>query len=85
MAAKQEFCNVSPKFLPLFFVTLFASVSALNERRNFFEGKDVDAAYFPLHKSQKFIGLEKLPTFIVHDFAKSPGVKNVKTNYLNHL
>lgn len=66
-------------------VTWSAPEAAFNEPGNFFEGKGVDAVYFPFHKAQQFIGLDQLPTFMVNDCIKSPDVASVKDGYRMHL
>ncbi len=38
----------------------------------FFDGRGVDGVYFAFHKSQQFLGLSQLPTFMVNDVIKEP-------------
>lgn len=66
-------------------LTWNAPIEAFNEPDNFFEGRGVDGAYFPFHKSQEFIGLEALPTFIATDVIKAPDVDRDKATYRAHL
>lgn len=66
-------------------LTWNAPLEAFDEADNFFEGRGVDGVYFPFHKSQEFIGLEALPTFIANDVMKAPDVERDKAAYRNHL
>lgn len=66
-------------------VTWNAPVEAFNKFGNFFDGRGVDGVYFPFHKSQQFVGLNALPTFMVNDVIKAPQVDNYITAYRNHL
>ena len=40
-----------------------APQQAFDDPADFFEGKGVDAVYFPFHKANEFLGLTALPTF----------------------
>lgn len=66
-------------------LTWNAPLEAFDEPDNFFEGRGVDGVYFPFHKSQEFIGLEALPTFIANDVMKAPDVARDKAAYRKHL
>lgn len=66
-------------------LTWNAPLEAFDEPDNFFEGRGVDGVYFPFHKSQEFIGLEALPTFIANDVMKMPDVDRDKAAYRAHL
>lgn len=66
-------------------LTWNAPLEAFEEPNNFFEGRGVDGVYFPFHKSQEFIGLEALPTFIANDVMKVPDVDRDKAAYRSHL
>lgn len=66
-------------------LTWNAPLEAFYEPDNFFEGRGVDGVYFPFHKSQAFIGLEALPTFITNDVMKMPDVDRDKAAYRAHL
>ncbi|MGO2055411.1 MAG: NAD(P)H-dependent oxidoreductase, partial [Halomonadaceae bacterium] len=66
-------------------LTWNAPLEAFDEPDNFFEGRGVDGVYFPFHKSQEFIGLAALPTFIANDVMKMPDVDRDKAAYRNHL
>ena len=66
-------------------LTWNAPLEAFDEPGNFFEGRGVEGVYFPFHKSQEFIGLEALPTFIANDVMKVPQVDRNKADYRDHL
>ncbi|MGO2149562.1 NAD(P)H-dependent oxidoreductase, partial [Halomonas sp.] len=66
-------------------LTWNAPLAAFDEADNFFEGRGVDGVYFPFHKSQEFIGLEALPTFIANDVIKAPDVARDMAAYAQHL
>lgn len=66
-------------------VTWNAPVKAFNEFGNFFDGRGVDGVYFAFHKSQQFLGLSALPTFIVNDVIKDPHVNEYIATYQEHL
>lgn len=66
-------------------LTWNAPLEAFDEPNNFFEGRGVDGVYFPFHKSQEFIGLAALPTFIANDVMKVPNVERDKAAYRKHL
>lgn len=66
-------------------VTWNAPQEAFDEAGNFFEGRGVDAVYFPFHKSQEFLGLQGLPTFLATDVIKAPRVDADVAAYREHL
>ncbi|MGM0544506.1 MAG: NAD(P)H-dependent oxidoreductase [Pseudomonadota bacterium] len=66
-------------------LTWNAPLEAFDEPNNFFEGRGVDGVYLPFHKSQEFIGLAALPTFIANDVMKVPNVERDKAAYRKHL
>ncbi|OHV08692.1 NAD(P)H-dependent oxidoreductase [Kushneria phosphatilytica] len=66
-------------------LTWNAPQEAFDEPGNFFEGRGVDAVYFPFHKSQQFLGLEALPTFLATDVIKAPAVDDQIERYRHHL
>lgn len=66
-------------------LTWNAPLEAFDEPGNFFEGKGVDGVYFPFHKSQEFVGLSALRTFIANDVIKAPDVERDKAAYRDHL
>lgn len=66
-------------------LTWNAPREAFDEPGNFFEGRGVDAVYFPFHKSQAFVGLAALPTFLANDVIKAPDIERDKAAYAEHL
>ncbi|MEA5097210.1 MAG: NAD(P)H-dependent oxidoreductase [Burkholderiaceae bacterium] len=66
-------------------VTWNAPMEAFTEPGQFFEGKGVDAVYFPIHKANQFLGLSPLPTFICNDVMKQPDIENDVIRYRAHL
>lgn len=66
-------------------LTWNAPLEAFEAQGNFFEGRGVDGVYFPFHKSQAFIGLAALPTFIANDVMKAPNVERDTQAYRSHL
>ncbi|MGO2240712.1 MAG: NAD(P)H-dependent oxidoreductase [Halomonas sp.] len=66
-------------------LTWNAPLAAFEAPGNFFEGRGVDGVYFPFHKSQEFIGLAALPTFIANDVMKVPNVERDTDAYRRHL
>ncbi|MCK9782882.1 MULTISPECIES: NAD(P)H-dependent oxidoreductase [Enterobacterales] len=66
-------------------VTWNAPVEAFNEFGNFFDGRGVDGVYFAFHKSQQFLGLSQLPTFMTNDVIKEPNVDQDIIEYKAHL
>lgn len=66
-------------------LTWNAPREAFDESDNFFEGRGVDGVYFAFHKSQTFVGLEGLPTFIANDVMKMPDVERHTAEYREHL
>ncbi|MCG7599386.1 NAD(P)H-dependent oxidoreductase [Halomonas sp. McH1-25] len=66
-------------------LTWNAPAEAFDEPGNFFAGRGVDAVYFPFHKSQEFVGLEALPTFLANDVIKAPDIEGHIAAYREHL
>lgn len=66
-------------------VTWNAPLEAFVEPEQFFEGKGVDAVYFPLHKANEFVGLTALPTFMCNNVVKEPNIEQDITRYETHL
>ena len=66
-------------------LTWNAPIAAFDEPGNFFEGRGVDGVYFPFHKSQEFVGLAGLPTFIANDVIKAPDIARDLAAYRTHL
>lgn len=69
----------------LFSVTWNAPLEAFTDPNQFFEGKGVDAVYFPFHKANQFLGLEPLATFGCFDVVKQPDIPNDIERYKAHL
>lgn len=66
-------------------LTWNAPQQAFDDPADFFEGKGVDAVYFPFHKANAFLGLEALPTFLCVDVMKRPDVAGDVQRYEAHL
>lgn len=66
-------------------LTWNAPQAAFDEPGNFFEGRGVDGVYFPFHKSQSFLGLDALPTFLATDVIKAPDMDATLAAYRRHL
>lgn len=66
-------------------VTWNAPLEAFNEFGNFFDGRGVDGVYYAFHKSQQFVGLRALPTFIANDVIKNPQIPAFLAAYEAHL
>ncbi|MBS1169091.1 MAG: dehydrogenase (quinone) [Burkholderiaceae bacterium] len=66
-------------------VTWNAPAEAFTDPAEFFEGKGVDAVYFPFHKANQFIGLSPLPTFMCNDVMKQPAIDSDVVRYRVHL
>ncbi|QCE35153.1 NAD(P)H-dependent oxidoreductase [Acetobacteraceae bacterium] len=66
-------------------VTWNAPKEAFTEKDQFFEGKGIDAVYFPLHKANQFLGMKPLPTYIFNDVIKDPQIERDVVQYRRHL
>jgi len=66
-------------------LTWNAPRAAFDEPGEFFEGRGVDGVYFPFHKSQEFLGMRRLPTFLANDVIKAPDVERDIRAYQAHL
>ena len=66
-------------------LTWNAPVQAFEDPTDFFEGKGVDAVYFPFHKANEFLGMTGLPTFICNDVMKVPSIEHDVARYEQHL
>ncbi|MBE7928564.1 MULTISPECIES: NAD(P)H-dependent oxidoreductase [Pseudomonadaceae] len=62
-----------------------APQQAFDDPTDFFEGKGVDAVYFPFHKAHQFLGMRALPTFLCVDVMKVPSVEADVARYEQHL
>ncbi len=66
-------------------LTWNAPIEAFNEPNEFFEGVGVDGVYLHFHKANEFLGMTRLPTFIVNDVIKAPDVPRFIEQYQTHL
>ncbi|MFK0269100.1 NAD(P)H-dependent oxidoreductase [Pseudomonas asiatica] len=66
-------------------LTWNAPQQAFDDPSDFFEGKGVDAVYFPFHKANQFLGMTGLPTFLAVDVMKRPDVLAALAAYEAHL
>lgn len=66
-------------------LTWNAPQQAFDDPVDFFEGKGVDAVYFPFHKANQFLGMSGLPTFLTNDVIKNPDVPAALAAYEAHL
>jgi modulator of drug activity B len=62
-----------------------APQQAFEDPTDFFEGKGVDAVYFPFHKANQFLGMTGLPTFLSVDVMKRPDIDGDIARYEQHL
>lgn len=62
-----------------------APQQAFDDPTDFFEGKGVDAVYFPFHKAHHFLGMRALPTFLCVDVMKVPSIEADVARYEQHL
>ncbi|MGK9067023.1 NAD(P)H-dependent oxidoreductase [Stutzerimonas chloritidismutans] len=62
-----------------------APQQAFDDPSDFFEGKGVDAVYFPFHKANQFLGMTSLPTFLCDDVMKRPAIEADIKRYETHL
>lgn len=66
-------------------VTWNAPFESFEEQEQFFEGKGIDAVYFPFHKANQFLGMEGLKTFGMFDVVKQPQIEQDIKAYKKHL
>ena len=66
-------------------VTWNAPLRSFDEQEQFFEGKGIDAVYFPFHKANQFLGMEGLKTFGMFDVVKQPQIEQDVKAYKKHL
>ncbi|MNH38569.1 Modulator of drug activity B [compost metagenome] len=66
-------------------LTWNAPQQAFDDPSDFFEGKGVDAVYFPFHKANQFLGMTGLPTYLAVDVMKRPNVEAAVAAYEQHL
>ncbi|MHC5349900.1 NAD(P)H-dependent oxidoreductase [Metapseudomonas furukawaii] len=66
-------------------LTWNAPRQAFDDPSDFFEGKGVDAVYFPFHKANQFLGMSALPSFLCVDVMKRPNIEADVKRYEAHL
>ncbi len=66
-------------------LTWNAPRAAFDDPGEFFEGRGIDAVFFPFHKMQQFIGMTALPTFMVNNVMKAPDIERDTAAYQAHL
>ena len=66
-------------------LTWNAPLQAFEDPSDFFEGKGVDAVYFPFHKANEFLGMSALPSFLCNDVMKMPDIERDVARYEQHL
>jgi modulator of drug activity B len=66
-------------------LTWNAPEQAFSDPSDFFEGKGLDAVYFPFHKAHEFLGMTALPSFICNDVMKVPNIEADVLRYQQHL
>ncbi|GAN55162.1 NAD(P)H-dependent oxidoreductase [Tanticharoenia sakaeratensis] len=66
-------------------LTWNAPNEAFTDPEQFFDGKGVDAVYFPVHKANQFLSISPLPTFLATDVMKAPNVEETIKRYRLHL
>lgn len=66
-------------------LTWNAPAEAFEDPKQFFDGKGVDNLYYHFHKANEFLGMEGLPTYIVHDVIKNPDFQSYAKGYHLHL
>jgi modulator of drug activity B len=66
-------------------LTWNAPLEAFDEAGNFFEGKGIDAVYYPVHKAMEFLGMSALPTYLATDVIKNPDLEAYTRAYREHL
>lgn len=66
-------------------LTWNAPDDAFTDPVQFFEGRGIDAVYFPFHKANQFLAMSALPTFLATDVMKAPDVDGTIDRYRKHL
>lgn len=66
-------------------LTWNAPEDAFVDPAQFFEGKGVDAVYFPFHKANQFLGMDPLATYLAANVMKEPDVDRTIARYRAHL
>lgn len=66
-------------------LTWNAPTDAFDDSNEFFAGVGVDGVYLHFHKANEFLGMTRLPTFMVNDVIKAPDVPHFIEQYQTHL
>ena len=66
-------------------ITTNAPANALNDPDGFFEGKDLEAFLFNIHKTQQFCGMEPLKSFAANNVIKNPQPQQHQQALTAHL
>lgn len=66
-------------------LTWNAPEEAFVDPAQFFEGKGIDAVYFPFHKANQFLGMSPFATYLATDVMKAPMVAQTVQRYREHL
>ena len=56
-----------------------------NESQFLFEGGSVDDVFISFHAMQKFVGMNKMPSFSLFDVKKRPDIKQFLSDFGTHL
>ena len=62
-----------------------APLEAFTDPDQFFEGRGIDGLFMPLHKTFEFIGMRRLPSFMVNDVFKHPTIPEDLERWKAHL
>lgn len=62
-----------------------APLDAFEDPKQFFEGRGLDGLFMPFHKTMAFIGMQKLPSFMVNDVFKHPTIEADMERFKAHL
>ena len=62
-----------------------APLEAFEDPKQFFEGRGLDGLFMPFHKTMAFIGMQKLPSFMVNDVFKHPTIEADMERFKAHL
>ncbi|WP_243387801.1 NAD(P)H-dependent oxidoreductase [Bacillus kexueae] len=69
----------------MFSTTWNAPAYAFNDEATFFKGEDIEGALAHLHNMQRYVGMEPLKSFSVHDVIKNPQVDTFIEQLHSHL
>ena len=62
-----------------------APLEAFTDPKQFFEGRGFDGLFMPVHKTFEFLGMKKLPSFMVNDVFKNPTIEADLKRWEAHL